>query len=948
MRTADPIQRASWGLEAGKPLFLPANHPSFNDREVQDPDLSVENVNLRVDWQTLRRLPLSGAVVFSFKALFTPMTRFKEEPCIPSLLLKILNEGKESIMKYKGSYHTEHVVKPTLESYERYQAEQGLVTQGWVPQTLDEYPFYPVPRALPGKRAETPDPKWDGPPYNPKDDGPSYNPNDDGPPHNPKDDGPPYNPKDDGPPYNPEHDGPRVESLAAPNQTTGSAPPTTGSFKVTILADSNRDGKVDTAGSTDLAGKETWTEESGALFLANIVDTDRRCSSQITGSCADNLADIFFLGTTLPEKPVLDPKLAENMPMIDFLWRDWFDGLSEGDKATYNEWEKKNNQYWEDYGKVRNVDNRISACHDSSDDILRNSTYLAPLRTTPNPELSDSAIGSITVADKTAASNVRLFHKTAGQWNFISSNYTFKAEALKAGLELGIDGRDVRRPGGWDGRARVEFKVQDGDKVAKDSVELRVAPVLTQHHGQPLKQLLTATGYAGADQQRFIKELGDLSGKAGLQTPVQVIETSNCNKNDEIWAQDFFEPGYMSIPGSDGPVSIHIMIRSAQDYRSAGRKVFQDLRSNTVGAVQHLAGGVTTDSTGNLETVPPYKHNGKSYPAGRAVMGSAGKRPFMMDFLDAQETQAPIDLDTSWLAVKHTDEFMQFLPVESERGWVMMVNDPLAGLEILQKAQKDGHGGEPAVSRPKSPTDGDNKWRVTNTIDQLLNVTDFASFQKSCAEKIEENVNIIKRETGITDAEIIRMPALFQVYQNEAWQYAGDDEPKPLTDEELQRIFGDIWPQTNGEQRRQATRRAGEQQEQQPAKDGSEKQGSVGWHDILEAGTPPQELKNYQPANETARTLEGRQEQGSGGPAISLYPATINSVVLGNRQILAPNPWGPKIEGQDVLAAGVDAAYQKANYTVLYMDDWFTHHKKVGDVHCGSNAIRELTGVEWW
>ncbi|KAM3496956.1 hypothetical protein MY10362_009675 [Beauveria mimosiformis] len=795
-----------------------------------------------------------------------------------------------------------------------------------------------VPRGLPGKRAETPDPNWDGPPYNPK---------------------------DDGPPYKPEHDGPRSESLVTPNQTAGSAPPTTNSFKVTILADSNRDGKVDIAGSTDLAGKETWTAESGALFLANIVDTDRRCSSQITGSCADNLADIFFLGTTLPEQPVLDPKIAESMPLFDFERQNWFDGLSESEKATYNEWKGKSAEYEKAYEKVRNVDQHISACHDSSDDILRNSTYLAPLRTTPNPELSDSAIGSITVADKTAASNVRLFQKTAGQWTFISSNYTFKAEDLKAGLELGIDGRDVRRPGGWDGRVRVEFKVQDGEKVAKNSVELRVAPVLTQHHGQPLKQLLTATGSGGNAQQRFIKELGDISGKAGLQTPVRVIETSRCNKHNEMWAQDFFEPGYMSIPGSNGPVSIHIMIRSAQDYRSAGRKVFQDLRSNTVGAVQHLAGGFTTDSTGNLETVPPYKNNGKSYPAGRAVMGSAGKRPFMMDFLDAQETQAPIELDTSWLAVQHTDEFMQFLPVESERGWVMMVNDPLAGLEILQKAQQDGHGSEPAVSRPKSPTDRD-EWRVTNTIDELLNVTNFASFQKSCADKIEENVNIIKRETGITNAEIIRMPSLFQVSWNEdwAWQYAEDepkpltneteDKPKPLTDEKLQSIFGEIWPSTNGDQRRQihdtvhsqTTKRAGEQQEQQPAKD-SEKQGSVGWHDILEAGTPPQELKNYQPANETARNLEGRQAQGS-GPAISLYPATINSVVLDNKQILAPNPWGPVIEGRDVLAAGVDAAYKKANYTVLYMDDWFTHHKKVGDVHCGSNAIRELTGVKWW
>lgn len=99
---------------------------------------------MRVDWQTLRRLPLSGAVVFNFKALFTPVSSFKEEPCIPALLLlKILNEGKESIMRYKGVGHVENAVKPALAMYERHQVERGMVKSGWEPRTLDEYPFYP-------------------------------------------------------------------------------------------------------------------------------------------------------------------------------------------------------------------------------------------------------------------------------------------------------------------------------------------------------------------------------------------------------------------------------------------------------------------------------------------------------------------------------------------------------------------------------------------------------------------------------------------------------------------------------------------------------------------------------------------------------------------------------------------------------------------------------------
>jgi hypothetical protein len=79
-----------------------ADDPHFALRSVQKPDLKPEDLHLRVDWQTLRRLPQSQAVVFNYKALFTPLTEMREEPYIPKLVLKVLREGKSNIMKYKG------------------------------------------------------------------------------------------------------------------------------------------------------------------------------------------------------------------------------------------------------------------------------------------------------------------------------------------------------------------------------------------------------------------------------------------------------------------------------------------------------------------------------------------------------------------------------------------------------------------------------------------------------------------------------------------------------------------------------------------------------------------------------------------------------------------------------------------------------------------------------
>jgi hypothetical protein len=141
--TDAPIQRGSWGLEIDSPLFMPAGHPHEKLRLVQKEGLTVEECNLRVDWQTLRRLPLSAGVVFNFKALFTPVTEFRDEPYVPALLAKILKEGKTSLMKYKGTWHVEHAVLPALEEWKREQVEKGWVREDWEEATLDESPYFP-------------------------------------------------------------------------------------------------------------------------------------------------------------------------------------------------------------------------------------------------------------------------------------------------------------------------------------------------------------------------------------------------------------------------------------------------------------------------------------------------------------------------------------------------------------------------------------------------------------------------------------------------------------------------------------------------------------------------------------------------------------------------------------------------------------------------------------
>lgn len=137
-----PIQRGSWGFEVDRPLYMPPGDPHELHRLSQNPNLRIEDCNLRVDWQTLRRLPLSGAIVFNFKALFTPVTEFRDEPGVPALISKILKEGKENMMKYKSTWHTEHVVIPKLDEWANEQEDKGLVEKNWKVATLDEDPMF--------------------------------------------------------------------------------------------------------------------------------------------------------------------------------------------------------------------------------------------------------------------------------------------------------------------------------------------------------------------------------------------------------------------------------------------------------------------------------------------------------------------------------------------------------------------------------------------------------------------------------------------------------------------------------------------------------------------------------------------------------------------------------------------------------------------------------------
>ncbi|KAJ8604951.1 hypothetical protein MRB53_041627 [Persea americana] len=170
-----PIQRGSWGFElgetycklpgldtpAGRPAgesthdtsTAPSTSPSTSTSTSTDPapDLpDISTINLRTDWQTLRRLPVSRAILFNFRAYFTPVTELRDEAKIPALAAKMLRDLNPGIAKYKGKYGgaggrdwKEEVLIPKLEEWAEEQVEKGMVERDWEVGTLEESPFFP-------------------------------------------------------------------------------------------------------------------------------------------------------------------------------------------------------------------------------------------------------------------------------------------------------------------------------------------------------------------------------------------------------------------------------------------------------------------------------------------------------------------------------------------------------------------------------------------------------------------------------------------------------------------------------------------------------------------------------------------------------------------------------------------------------------------------------------
>lgn len=614
-----------------------------------------------------------------------------------------------------------------------------------------------------------------------------------------------------------------MPAVAATPPVATSAQAATGALPgVDLRVDANRDGTVDLAAgatSADAAAEDAATPQAGALFLPNIDDDGRRCPTAVVMK-------------RMPKAPPIHT------------------GPGVWTKAEVDQLQARNRA--RDRAKLV-IERRVDACNDSSDAVVNgpeDAKDLAPIMSVPQPGVSDAATGTVEVTS--GAAHVRVFLDDHGTWTLVTPQTRLNAAALRSGVRLGIEGRDIARDlARWDGTAQITLTVTDGAATGSDAVTMRVAPMLAQNNTQRTTAVYVAPAGKGyPSHRRFIADLRRAAADLGVPGGAHVLKGAN-----DTWLQDYLEPMYASIPSPAGTQSMRLLVRSDQTARPSDR--LYQLRGPGVGVVwmgPPREGG-TLDSFGNLEAVPPYTKDGTTWTAGRVVFGRSADTkkhgtvsPTVRTLLAAQGMQNPIYLDTGFLEVAHIDEIMQVIPANNARGWKIAMIDPRAAVDVLRQMKAKGAGGERISPMVKG--------RYAITVDQALRpgVTGLVRPNMIAAKAMDANVATIKKELGLSDDDIVRVPVL---------------------------------------------------------------SGHV-------------EDPEYDNGYET-----------------SVLPNALNNLVMTKDTVFAAMPHATRVGGRDLMADAIVKAYAGAGVTVRFVDDFNALHMGDGDVHCGTNSLRDVS-APWW
>jgi protein-arginine deiminase len=377
-------------------------------------------------------------------------------------------------------------------------------------------------------------------------------------------------------------------------------------------------------------------------------------------------------------------------------------------------------------------------------------------------KLSTSAQGKVYVYQLSGSTWTRVY--TAGTEFGVPL-----ADILAGDVTLGVEGR-AKLGSGWDGYVDFTLEIRDSAAalLGSDMVRMRQAPPLfATNLWQPTEvQVVTVTG-GSTQNSAFVGALSTICAAGGF-TLTQVPGASYFN---DRWIQDSHEPAVIQLPAPGGRRVIDETYQAHRD-----REIDVWVKPGLIGpdaGVQVWFGAVNTSLNygGNIEVVPPY--NGRAW--GRVIVGG-GNGPFIgtttpatdyMDtenrqYFDANAVQGPhIQVTTEWLAVGHVDEYTMFIPApNTARGYVCLIASPMRAWNQLVALNGTGGGALQVFA-------GRSGWQTT--VSAIVGNAALGTLQGQVQTRIDQGRDEIKAATGLTDADFIELPVMFEHVGASLW-----------------------------------------------------------------------------------------------------------------------------------------------------------------------------------
>ncbi|KAM9035846.1 protein-arginine deiminase type-1-like isoform 2-T2 [Sarcophilus harrisii] len=305
--------------------------------------------------------------------------------------------------------------------------------------------------------------------------------------------------------------------------------------------------------------------------------------------------------------------------------------------------------------------------------------------------------------------------------------------------------------------------------IFTDTVVFRVAPwIMTPNTQTPLDVYVCSLVERESFQAEFLDAMTYLTLKAKCQLIICPLVD---NRNDR-WIQDELEFGYIEAPHKAFPV-----VFDSPRNRGLKEFPFKRILGPDFGYVtrEPAHGGVSSlDSFGNLDVSPPVTVQGKEYPLGRILIGSSfpksgGRRmaKVVRNFLYAQKVQSPVELYSDWLSVGHVDEFLSFVPAPGPKGFRLLLASPDACFKLFQEKKDEGYG-------TATQFEGLKRRKKKITIDEMLNDRSLRSDNRYAQKCIDWNREVLKRELGLSESDIVDIPQLFKLSDSYAEAFFPD------------------------------------------------------------------------------------------------------------------------------------------------------------------------------